>query len=311
MRIGPADFLRMLPVATWHRDEPLAEPSEIPLLALARTAREDVTVVLSGEGGDELFGGYPKYRVDRVLRVLGRPARGVLGSRRVAQIAVSPRVPRRARLACVALALGDERDRYPGWFGADRAAGLWTRGRRPLGELVTELSDGLGPLDHMMAVDVESYLADNLLIRGDKMTMAASLEARMPLLAHHLAEYAARLPERYKASVRKGKLVTRALARRRLPAEVLSRPKIGFAVPVGRWFAGDRGDALVRAADDRTSPLRDMVPADTVHSLLADHRAGRHDFGKELWSLLVLDVWGRIYLRGEDPQGISLTTSRA
>jgi asparagine synthase (glutamine-hydrolysing) len=306
MRLGPNEFLQLLPMAVWHRDEPLAEPSEIPLLALSRMAREHVTVVLSGEGGDELFGGYPKYRVDALLARAGRAGRAVLGERRLHGLAAWHRLPRRARLAVTALATADPGERWPAWFGVDRQVGLSSNGLRPLDAALADIDGDLGSLDRMLALDVESYLVDNLLIRGDKMTMAASIEGRMPLLDHELAEFAARLPEELKASPRHGKIVVREVARRRLPASLLSRKKVGFAVPVASWFRGSLGDGLERLTlgpEARPDPL---VDPERVRRALALHRAGRYDFGKELWSVLTLDVWARIFLDGADPASLSL-----
>jgi len=304
-RLGPDEFLRLMPTAVWHRDEPLAEPSEIPLLALSQMAREYVTVVLSGEGGDELFGGYPKYRVDALLDRAGRPTRAVLGERRLHALADWHRLPRRARMAVGALATADHGERWPAWFGADRLAGLSTNGVRPLESALAHIDDDLDPLDRMLALDVETYLVDNLLVRGDKMTMAASIEGRMPLLDHHLAEYAARLPADLKASPFQTKIVIREIARRRLPASLLSRKKVGFAVPVGSWFRGTLGDALERAISGPEARVDPLVDPERVRRALALHRSGRYDFGKELWSVLTLDVWARIFLDGAEPSSIT------
>ncbi|RZT25359.1 asparagine synthase (glutamine-hydrolysing) [Mycobacterium sp. BK558] len=305
-RLGPDEFLRLMPTAVWHRDEPLAEPSEIPLLALSRMAREHVTVVLSGEGGDELFGGYPKYRVDALLDRAGRPARAVLGERHLHTLAQWHRLPRRARMAVAALATAAPGERWPAWFGADRLAGLSTDNLRPLDSVLADIDADLDSLDRMLALDVESYLVDNLLIRGDKMTMAASIEGRMPLLDQELAEFAARLPAALKASPRQTKIVVREVAGRRLPAELLSRKKIGFAVPVAPWFRGSLGAALERLTlgpEARPDPL---VDPERIRRALSLHRAGRYDFGKELWSVLTLDVWARIFLDGAEPSSLTL-----
>jgi asparagine synthase (glutamine-hydrolysing) len=306
-RLGPDEFLRLMPSAVWHRDEPLAEPSEIPLLALSRMAREHVTVVLSGEGGDELFGGYPKYRADALLAHAGRAGRAVLGERRLRELAGWHRLPRRARMAVAALATADPGERWPRWFGADRQAGLSSDGLRPLDPVLAGLDAGLDPLDRMLALDVESYLVDNLLVRGDKMTMAASIEGRMPLLDHDLAEYAARLPPELKASPRRTKIVIREIASRRLPESLLARKKVGFAVPVASWFRGGLGDALERLTlgpEARPDPL---VDPERIRGALALHRDGRYDLGKELWSLLTLDVWARLFVDGCEPEGLSLS----
>lgn len=130
----------------------------------------------------------------------------------------------------------------------------------------------------------------------------------MPLLDHDLAEFAARLPEHLKASPWRTKIVIREIASRRLPASLLSRKKVGFAVPMGSWFRGSLGDALERftlGPEARDAPL--VEPA-RVSRALALHRAGRYDFGKELWSVLTLDVWARIFLDGADPASLSLLT---
>ena len=259
IRLGPDEFLRLMPTAVWHRDEPLAEPSEIPLLALSRMAREHVTVVLSGEGGDELFGGYPKYRVD----ALSWPARVEPDapswvSTRCAGWRAGIGCRDGRRMAVAALATAAPGERWPAWFGADRQAGLSSDSQRPLDSVLADIDAGMDPLDRMLALDVETYLVDNLLVRGDKMTMAASIEGRMPLLDHDLAEYAARLPAQLKASPWRTKIVIREVARRRLPASLLSRKKVGFAVPVASWFRGSLGDALERLAlgpEARPDPL--------------------------------------------------------
>ena len=163
-------------------------------------------------------------------------------------------------MAVGAMARGAPAERWPAWFGADRTSGLWEDGHRPLDPVLGTLDPKLGPLDRMLALDVETYLVDNLLVRGDKMTMAASIEGRMPLLDHDLAEYAALLPESLKASPRRTKLVVREIARRRLPESLLNRKKVGFAVPVTAWFRGDLGDALERltvGAGARPDPFVD------------------------------------------------------
>jgi asparagine synthase (glutamine-hydrolysing) len=309
-RVGASEFLSLLPDAVWFRDEPLAEPSEIPLLALSRMAREDVTVVLSGEGGDELFGGYPKYRVDRVLSRVGSVTRLASGNGSLRRLLGSRRLPRKTRLALAAVTEADEARRWAGWFGAD--AGFDPPGidRLALAERATSLDPGLGSLDAMMALDVESYLVDNLLVRGDKMTMGASIEGRMPLLDHVVAEFAARLPESIKASARTTKIVPRELARRRLPAALLDRPKIGFAVPVSRWFHGELGDAALALLTDPVARRRGLFAPADARAAVERHRGG-HDLGKELWSVLVLEVWARIFLDGEDPKELDLRARAA
>jgi asparagine synthase (glutamine-hydrolysing) len=169
----------------------------------------------------------------------------------------------------------------------------------------------LRPLDRMLALDVESYLVDNLLVRGDKMTMAASIEGRMPLLDHDLAEFAARLPVQFKASPRRAKIVIREVARRRLPDSLLSRKKVGFAVPLASWFRGGLGDALERLTLGPQARPDPLVDPGRVRKALTLHRTGRYDLGKELWSLLTLDVWARVFLDGCGPASVSLSSESA
>ncbi len=129
----------------------------------------------------------------------------------------------------------------------------------------------------------------------------------MPLLDHDLAEYAARLPEELKASPWRTKIVIREVARRRLPASLLSRKKIGFAVPVASWFRGSLGDALERLTFGPEARPDPLVDPERVRRAIGLHRAGHYDFGKELWSVLTLDVWARLFLDGAEPASLSIT----
>ena len=301
--LDPSGFLDLLPTAIWHRDEPLAEPSEVPLLTLSRLARESVTVVLSGEGGDELFGGYPKYRADRALgRIaqVGSPLFRTGTYRRFVRSA--PGLSRPQRLGLSMLSRPDRESRWPSWFGADPLTALSRGGDGALAERIRDLPPGLNRLDAMLALDVESYMVDNLLIRGDKMTMAASIEARMPLLDHHLAEYVARLPSNLKTTTRATKVMMRRIAASRLPEQILTRPKVGFAVPIAAWMRGWLGTATEELVLGSRTADRALVDPAIARGLLDTHRSGTLDTGKELWTLVNLELWARIFLDGDDPQ---------
>jgi asparagine synthase (glutamine-hydrolysing) len=298
-------FLDLLPTAIWHRDEPLAEPSEIPLLTLSRLARESVTVVLSGEGGDELFGGYPKYRADRLfgpIAAIGGPLFRTDAYAKIVQ--ALPKLSRQQRLALSILSKTSREARWPTWFGADPSTGLSRNGDGALLERMRSMPPGLNSLDAMLALDVESYLADNLLIRGDKMTMAASIEARMPLLDHTLAEYVARLPANLKTTMRTTKIVMRQIAAGRLPQSLLERPKVGFAVPVSAWMRGWLGGAAQELILGSRATQRALVDRRIGEDLLGRHRSGALDAGKELWSLVNLELWARIFMDGDDPNEV-------
>lgn len=309
------DAMEMLPALVEHFDEPFGDPSALPTLRLAQLAAREVKVVLSGDGGDEVFGGYDRYRRQLALSrmdLIPASARGV-GAR------AAQRVVRRLPSSIARARRGHSWPRLAKMTGAERYLDTMSifdaswRGRL-LGE--TGLADQdaylnrvftTGPrdgIDRMMRTDVLTYLPEDVLVKVDRATMANSLEARAPLLDHVLFEFAAKLPAHRKLRFKTAKVLFREIARELLPDKLLDQPKFGFTVPLGEWFrAGlaDRFRELVLAPD---SELRDHLDQSAASQLMADHEHGRADNAHRLWALLVFELWARRWLT-KAPNGVS------
>ena len=304
--VTPRDLLREIPSLAWHQDEPVSEPAAIPTFLVSQLARETVTVVLTGEGGDELFAGYPKYAVDPLARRLA--ALPALVREPLLRHGVD-RLPfrfRKLQVVARSARFRDEAERLAAWF-----AGFAGEERRRLLSPAMRQHDGLGaaafraalaessarrPLDRMLDADLRLWLPDDLLMKVDKMSMAASIEARVPLLDHPLIEWAAKLPDRFKVQGLEGKVLLKRLARRLIPREVVDRPKIGFTVPLAPWFRTGLRELL---ADTLLSPTclgRGYYDPAVLRRTVEDHLAGRRDGSRELWTLLTLELWHRAYI---------------
>jgi asparagine synthase (glutamine-hydrolysing) len=304
--VGAADVARELPRLAWHQDEPVSEPAAIPTFLVARLARETVTVVLTGEGGDELFAGYPKYAFDplaRRLAALPRPLRSLLLDR------IADRLPfrfRKLQVVARSARFRDEAERLAAWFagftGTERAR-LLSPALRAHDHVAAaafaralEITRARRPLDRMLDVDRRLWLPDDLLMKMDKMAMAASVEARVPLLDHPLVEWAARLPARFKVRGGEGKVLLKRLARRLLPREVVDRPKVGFTVPLAPWFRGPLRGLLTDTLLSSTALGRGYYDEAVLRGYVAEHVEGRRDRSRELWTLLTLELWHRAYI---------------
>ena len=286
------DFERLWPRLTWHRDAPISEPADIAVFRLAELARQHVKVVLSGEGSDELFAGYPKYRFARTTAWAGL----VPNPLRAAVIdGVERRLPsqlRRARIALRALRGDDEAERLEGWFApftsperiallgsVDRQAGL-------------DIARGQGdPVRRMLFADCHAWLADNLLERGDRMSMAASLELRPPFLDHRLVELAFSLPSNVKLRHGVTKWVVKEVARSLLPAEIVNRKKVGFRVPIANWLRGSMRDMAYDRLLAANSFATEAFDRRVVQELLEAHESGSRNEDIRIWTLLCLEVW--------------------
>ncbi|MGZ7013044.1 MAG: asparagine synthetase B family protein, partial [Acidimicrobiales bacterium] len=290
--LEPADFADQWRRLTWHRDAPVSEPADVAVFELAKLASRSVKVLLSGEGSDELFAGYPKYRMAR----MGRLADVVPASIRTPTLgAVSRALPSsagRARVALRALSAPTEADRVASWFApftsAERAELLDGVTTRPDG---AEALRGDDAIQRMLAHDCQGWLADNLLERGDRMAMAASVELRPPFLDHHLVELAFSLPSRVKVHKGETKWVLKEVARRHIPSTIVDRKKVGFRVPLDMWFRGhlrDMAHDMLLASDSFVGSTLDST---AVRSLLSAHDDGRRDESIRIWTLLSLQVW--------------------
>jgi asparagine synthase (glutamine-hydrolysing) len=290
------DFLNNWAKLSWYRDGPLSEPADVAVYRLAQLAREQVKVVLSGEGSDELFAGYPKYLFANATRWLGAvPAAGLLGAMEKAL----PASQSRLRIALRVLSENSYEERLRGWFAPftvserDRLVGRPTQRGVPAG-----YRSGRGDaLRRMLYADTCVWLADNLLERGDRMSMAASLETRPPFLDFRLVELAFRLPSDVKTRGRTTKWVLKQVARRYLPADVVDRPKVGFKVPLDRWFRHGLRDMAFDLLTGPSSYVGNNFEKEMVSSLLSSHSRGDSDEESRIWTLLSLEVWHRELIR--------------
>jgi asparagine synthase (glutamine-hydrolysing) len=302
--VSHRDVMQKLPQLVARRDGPVSEPSDIPIYMLACEAAQSVKVVLTGEGADEIVGGYPKHAAERlgwVYRCLpGSLRRGLIG--RLAR--ALPFRYRDLQIGVASLNIDDWRERYVRWFGA-----LDFRQRRELsllhggagGERVElppfDAHPDTSALRRILYFDQTSWLPDNLLERGDRMTMAASIEARVPFLDHRFVEYASSLPDRMRVDGLRRKVVLREAAKALLPRSILERPKVGFRVPVKEWFAGEMRDYLLDHLRGPGSITRRYYHTKVLDRVIDEHLKGRQSHDKLLWSLLSLEIWHRQYQR--------------
>jgi asparagine synthase (glutamine-hydrolysing) len=303
--VKPEDVPEDLPRLIAFRDEPVAEPTDVALYRISRLASRSVKVVLAGEGGDELFAGYPKYAFDRLAGLVSLLPAGL--ARAVARWL--PYRQRRASIALEALSIRDEAERSATWFAS------FTREERQAlfaPEFLAQVDTAhparvlQGYLDktrlrsalkRMLYADQKVWLPDNLLLRGDQMTMAASIEERVPFLDHKLVELAARIPSRLLTAGFRTKALLKKALRSRLPKEVLHRRKVGFAVPVGPWFRKPLRSFvadLLLSSDARTLHYFDRVNRERF---VREHFDGVRDRQKQLWALVNFELWQR--QRGE------------
>jgi asparagine synthase (glutamine-hydrolysing) len=289
----------MLPEIVRMQDEPLGDPAAVATFVVCRLAAGSVKVVLTGEGGDELLGGYPRYGwLGLGERLRRRP--GVRAAARALLASLPPGVARGriARRLGTLVGPAPMEDRHLDWVatmsGDVQHALTGDGGRTSAGALVRELvgQSGTGdPVHDLMYVDVKTWLPDDVLVKTDRMSMAASIEARVPLLDHRLVEFTASLP----ASMKAGTLATKALLRqalgRDLPAATRRRRKRAFLVPLRRWLGGELRDLLYDSLTSASARSRGLVRPEAVAQLLHEQRSGRHDHGRALWTLLCLELW--------------------
>jgi asparagine synthase (glutamine-hydrolysing) len=317
------DVVGLLPELIWHLDEPLSDSAMITTYLVARFAAQDVKVILSGVGGDELFGGYTRYLGDHYAgyyRKLPRfLRRGVLQP--LARRLPSDRHSRFSAFGRQVRALVESGElefeqRYQTYVQAaapaEVAALLGTAACAAppsyLDGLFAEARGG-DRMWRLMAVDLRSQLADDLLLLSDKITMAPSLECRVPLLDEDLVEFAAHIPGDVK--VRRGELkwlMKRALAPV-LPCEILDRPKRGFGAPVGAWIKEQLAPVIDWLLAPASIARRGLLHGEAVARTLAAHRSQRADMTDLLWSLVTLEIWSRMFLDGQSPADLATELS--
>jgi len=310
--IVKAPVTDILPRLVWHYDEPFGDASAVPSYAIAALTRQYVTVVLNGDGGDENFAGYDRYFMHRLICHGDKVPRQVWRT----GAALTGRLPagwhhhafyKRLAKAAELLAQVPER-RYVRWFGLctpEERHHLYTAAfRATVGgsdpeALFVEVfgqSDAEEWTDATLAADVQLYLADDLLVKMDRATMAHSLEARSPFLDHSLMEFVASLPAHFKLAGRNKKYLLKAALRGVLPDVVLDRPKMGFSAPIAHWFRNELREMAYDVLLSPTTVQRGYFRKQVMAQLLDEHCTGRQDHAETLWQLLVLELWHRTFI---------------
>lgn len=309
MTISPSEFLQALPDYIWHMEEPVCEPPGIALYFISRLARDHVKVLLSGEGGDEAFAGYQNYRnlvwLENCKQFLGGMSRPI-GS----LLTGLPMVPGLRRVHKYAALLDVPFDQYY-YTRASTPLALFNRCRN---ELCTEdfrasvprnggssliepyltAINGATTLDRMLYVDTKTWLPDDLLVKADKMTMANSVELRVPLLDHRILEFAAALPGSYKLKGWSTKRILKAAVRERIPRPILNRPKAGFPVPYQSWIRNEFRDFVWDILTDQRTIERGYFRRQAIEALLK-RNSEQGDYSEEIFSLVVLELWHRTF----------------
>jgi asparagine synthase (glutamine-hydrolysing) len=316
--IDDRDFFGALPKLIWHEDEPIAHPSSVPLYFVSALAREHVTVVLTGEGSDELLAGYGKYpraawnwRAATLYERMVPDAIRASIARRLLPALPSKmgRYARRSFLAMdrspesmffdnfASIRLVDQRQLLsPGFRDAATRSGAYGASLA----YFNALNGTSTLLDRLLYADIKTYLVE-LLMKQDQMSMAASIESRVPFLDHKLVEFASTLPDQWKLHGWTTKRILRESMKGLLPDSILDRPKMGFPVPFADWTRGGWNGVARDVLLDRRSRERGLIDPGAVDRLLVDHAAGRTDGGDRLWSLLNLELWHRTFI---DQEGI-------
>jgi len=287
-----------LPGLVRFRDAPVAEPSDIPIYLLSCEARKTVKMVLTGEGSDEFLGGYPKHVFERYARAYQVLPAAIRHGLIEPIVQALPYRFYRTKTAIVNLGLERFEERMPRWFGALSDAErhqlvAFTAPAVRSGGVQFDTPKNNSALRRILYFDQTSWLPDNLLERGDRMTMAASIEARMPFMDQELAAYVSSLPDEYRVRGQVTKWVLREAMNRLLPPEILDRPKVGFRVPVNEWFRTSMRDYVFDYLTGPDSRTRNWFRNPALKRVLEEHTSGRQNHEKLLWTVLNLEHWCR------------------
>jgi asparagine synthase (glutamine-hydrolysing) len=321
--LSPSRLIDLVPDLTRLLDEPFGDASVMPTYMLSRFAREHVTVALGGDGGDELFGGYPTYQAQKLAAVydaLPGPLRALVGG---AGRLVAGGLPVSTNNLSLDFKLkkftgaldAPALERHLQWLGsfspADQAGLLSAEVRAALAgddlyreaRAVWGASAANDPIARYLHLDASTYLPDDILVKVDRASMATSLEVRAPFLDHTLVEFVAGLPSHYKLHGMTTKHLLKRAAADMLPDQILKRPKKGFGIPVAKWFQGELRSMML----DVFSPARlreaGLFEVSAVQKLVKEHLDGTRDHRKPLWTLFMFELWREAYLKA--PSGAS------
>jgi asparagine synthase (glutamine-hydrolysing) len=305
--LSALDVPPLLAKAIWHMDEPIADPAALPTHLICEFARRHVTVVLTGEGGDELFGGYPRYAwftlAERLSRFL--PAKSAAALRRLPASIVTGEG--RGRLARLMLPFASESERHLAWVGAftqQARASLGLAATAPGFDTLPDrvvsryLSDG--PQDslihRLIYLDMKTWLADDILMKVDRMSMAVSLEARAPFLDYRLVEFMATLPQQLKVSGLRTKRALRKTAEGLMPRSTARRPKHAFRVPVAQWLRGDLRHYVTEQLLAPGAAVPRYFDRAQIETLVSQHLDHHVNHERRLWTLLCFESWHRTFI---------------
>jgi asparagine synthase (glutamine-hydrolysing) len=312
-RIVEANAAKILDALVWHFDEPFADSSMVPTYYVSQIAREKVTVCLSGDGGDENFAGYRRYRFDvfenRIRAMLpGFIRRPFFGSLAKAYPKADwlPQIFR-AKTLLTNLALGPEQAYFHtmSWFDPEMKRLLYKHHLKKalngyesfsIMKEYFDRTEGWDPLSRIQYVDIKTYLVDDILTKVDRTSMAHALEVRVPMLDHQVMEYAASIPARYKLRSGEGKYIFKKTLAGLLPAEILNRPKMGFSIPLARWLRGDLKLVFEDHIFSKDTFLGSLFELDPVRRWWNQHQRGTRDYSYHLWALLILECWGERFM---------------
>jgi asparagine synthase (glutamine-hydrolysing) len=309
VKVGMDEFFGELPRLIWHEDEPITWPSSVSLYFVSKLASEQVKVVLTGEGSDELFGGYERYyyylwnqRWLRKYRNLPGFARRAIRS----TIDGSPLLPGglRRKLGHTFLGRGEEIESlfldnfYSAFPGAELGRLMKRGGDSPYANYLRFWNERSGSdLSRLLYADQKTYMVE-LLMKQDQMSMACSIESRVPFLDHPLVEFATRVPDRLKLRGKVGKYIVKKAAEGLVPHDILYRKKMGFPTPIRQWLRADGASGLLNGLLDRNGFLAEYLDLAPVAKLMERHRGGTLDATDRLWRLLNLQIWGDMYFTG-------------
>ena len=303
------EIKELLPKLLDHFAEPFADSSAIPVFHLSRVTRENVTVALSGDGGDEVFGGYRRYRArlladryDRIPDMLGRGLVDWLAGRMSEPATYYGTSVVKKLKRFVEFARTVRQSPETSWaffFTHEEKLSLYSEKFADIlyqevgipslhGYFTQQFEAGR---QHMLWVDLMTYLPDDILAKVDRMSMACSLEVRCPFLDHRVVEFMAQMPIEYKYNQRQTKILLRDVAQRYLPAAVLQRPKQGFAIPLASWLKNELRPWMEDTLLSSSAIFQDLFDRRVVEGMIAQHLQGRRDLSQQLWALIVLEVW--------------------
>ena len=304
------DFVGIVDDLVWHFDEPFADPSSLPTYMVSKMARDYVTVVLSGDGGDELFAGYTRYVKDRhrggfgklpkaVRQALIRPLSeampsGTRGKNYLFNISLDAAA---RYIDSISHFNGPKKRKLYSSEIRTKMNGSFERGEKLFREIAGSVKSD-DAVENMLYLDSKTYLPGDILTKVDRMSMASSLEARSPLLDHELIDYVSRIPSAMKLKGSQTKYIFKKAVEGFVPHEILYREKQGFGVPIAEWINLQLKDRIIGDLSDRRFIERGYFDTKFIKVIVDEHARGRRDHSYALWTLWMLELWHRRYIDG-------------